>query len=144
MRQQFSVYEVEEPPVAHGEEFLPLPAIGLALVGLRMLDIVLERCSPVLPTEGADQRGRERLAHSLGGFAVTLLLRVEDAKEQNPRQLRYVLQRARTIRAAHDVTDGFYVCGERARRLDLASLFRGVVCSGWHHLEPSTDSDMIR
>ena len=37
VRQQLGVDEVEELAVTVGEEFLPLPAVGLALVRLRML-----------------------------------------------------------------------------------------------------------
>ena len=36
VRQQLGVDEIEELAVALGEQFLPLPAVGLALVGLRM------------------------------------------------------------------------------------------------------------
>ncbi len=35
VRQQPGVDELEELPVAFGKQFLPLPAVGLALVGLR-------------------------------------------------------------------------------------------------------------
>jgi hypothetical protein len=59
MRQQLGVDEVEELPVALGEKFLPLPAVGLALVGFRMDEVVLERRGPILPAERTAQRGRE-------------------------------------------------------------------------------------
>ena len=59
VRQQFGVDEVEELAVALGEQFLPLPAVGLALVGLGMGGVVLEGRGPILPAERAGQRGRE-------------------------------------------------------------------------------------
>src|SRR5579871_1378480 len=144
MRHQFGVYEVEEFPIALGEKFLPLPAVRFALICAGVMGIVFERCGPVLPPEGAGQRWSERLSHRLGGFAVALLLRVEDAKKQNPRKLRYVLQCARAVRSPHDVTDGLDERRERAGGLDRSALLSRVPHFSCHHCPPSTDSDTIR
>ncbi len=85
MRQQFGVDEVKELPIAFREEFLPLPTVGFSFVRLRMLGLILERRGPILPAEGADQRGREGSTHRFGSLSVALLLRIEDAEKKNPR-----------------------------------------------------------
>src|SRR5213594_3813172 len=95
-----------------------------------MRGVVLEWRGPILPAERAGQRRRKGLAHRLGGLAVALLLRVENAEKENPRKLRHVLQGARAIRAAQDVADGFDESGQRTRSRDglrglLLRLFLG-------------------
>ena len=51
------------------------------------------------------ERGRELGAHGLRAFSLLCFALVQDAEEEDPGQLRDVLERARAIRASHDVAD---------------------------------------
>jgi len=70
---------------------------------------------------------------TLISLAVAPLLRVEDAEKKNPRQLRHVLQRARAVRAPHDVADGFDERRERPRSRDGLRTFLLRLVFGARH-----------
>jgi hypothetical protein len=75
---------------------MPLPAEGLGRVvviggGFRVLGLVGIGGRPILPTVRAVQRGREIRAHGLGLFPRLGFLRVQNAQEQNPGQLRHII-----------------------------------------------------
>ena len=47
-------------------------------------------------------------SYSLSFLLFAFLLLIQDAQEKNPGKLRHILQRARTVAPAHDITDRFY------------------------------------
>lgn len=66
------------------------------------------RISPVLPPIRMRKRGREHFRYCLRLLGLRAFALAENAQKQNPRQLRYVLQRPSAVRAPHDVADGFH------------------------------------
>ncbi len=63
------------------------------------------RSRPIAPPKRRLERRREANAKRLRLLRLQLLAVIQDAKEQDPRQLRHVLERARVVRASHDVRD---------------------------------------
>ena len=60
---------------------------------------------PVAPAEGRRQRWREPDPERRGLLRLDLLALVENPQEQDPRELRHVLESARVVRAPHDIRD---------------------------------------
>jgi hypothetical protein len=65
-----------------------------SLGGLGAIRLVGIRRGPLLPAIGTAHGRREADAHYIGLFLVARLLRVENAREQNPGQFRHILQGA--------------------------------------------------
>ncbi len=63
------------------------------------------RRRPVAPAVGRFERRRESRAHGTGPLGLACLALVQDSQEEDPGQLRDVLQRAGAVRAPHDVAD---------------------------------------
>lgn len=123
MRQQFAVDKVKQLAVTSCEQFLPLPAEGSAFRGLRVRQIILERCGPILPAVGTDKRWCEGFSHSISRFAIFFLLRIQNSQKQNPGQFRHILKGAGTIGPAHDIADGFDKGGQRVGGIDRFGFF---------------------
>src|SRR3546814_8180709 len=62
-------------------------------------------------------------------FARLDFLRVQNAQEQNPGQLRHVLQSTSAVRAAHHIADTFDKTGERLRGSNGFRLFPDCLLS---------------
>ena len=69
---------------------------------------------PILPPIRRPQRSLKARPNGVGLFIVADLLRIQDAQEEDPRQLGDVLQGARTVGTPHDVADPLH---ERRQRL---------------------------
>jgi hypothetical protein len=117
---------------------MPLPAEGLGRVvviggGFRVLGLVGIGGRPILPTVRAVQRGREIRAHGFGLFPRLGFLRVQNAREQNPGQLRHnnYCKALAQFGAAHHIADAFDEGGEGLRRGDGFGRFS--VAASVHH-----------
>ena len=123
VRQQFLVDEGEK--ITHlGLEGFALPPDVTPLRGQRV-SLKVQGRRPILPTVGFTQGGAVGPAHRFGSLPVAGLLGIEDAQEQNPRQLWHVLQRAGAVGSAHDVADRLDEARQRLRR-----------CNGLGHFAP--------
>ena len=97
---------------------------------VQLLALGAMRRRPVLPAEGALQRGRKIGAQRLRLHLLARLLRVKQAQEQNPGQFWHILQRAGAVGAAHDVAHALDEGRERLRGGDGLGRLGGFCGAG--------------